>query len=411
MRPLLLAVEIARVALGAIWANKLRSFLTILGNIVAVASIMTLVSLIQGISDEVTNVIVTEMSADSFMIDRVGLVVNEDEMERRRGNPRITLDDQDAVRRFGGRIAAVMAEGRENGEIRYRNEVLERVSIQGVTGEFHRFPTFTADRGRLLTPIEVSRNRNVALLGWSTADRLFGRADPLDRTITIQGVHFRVVGVSQEKGTLFGQSQDEFAVIPLGAFQRLFGSRRSLTLIARPTRPEEIQWAMDDATVALRIARHLRPREENNFGMFTAESILDIFEQATAGLFAVLVGIVGLALVVAGIVVMNIMLMAVSERTREIGLRKALGATRAAILWQMLAESVVLSLLGGVVGTAIGVGAALAIDRFAPVPAAVHAWSVLLAVSLTAVVGLFFGLYPASRAAALDPIDALGRNG
>ena len=411
MRHLLLAIEIVRVALGAIWSNKLRSFLTILGNVVAVASIMTLVSLIQGISDEVTNVIVTEMSADSFMIDRVGLVVNEDEMERRRGNPRITRDDQEAVQQFGGRIAAVMAEGRENGEIRYRNEVLERVLIQGVTSEFYRFPTFTAERGRLLTPIEVSRNRNVVLLGWSAADRLFGRGDPLDRTITIQGVHFRVVGVSQEKGTLFGQSQDEFAVIPLGAFQRLFGSRRSLTLIARPTRPEEIQRAMDDATVALRIARHLRPREENNFGMFTAESILDIFEQATTGLFAVLVGIVSLALVVAGIVVMNIMLMAVSERTREIGLRKALGATRAAILWQMLAESVVLSLLGGVVGTAIGVGAALAIDRFAPVPAAVHGWSVFLAVSLTAVVGLFFGLYPASRAAALDPIDALGRSG
>ena len=411
MRLLLLAVEIVRVALGAVWSNKLRSFLTILGNVVAVASIMTLVSLIQGISDEVTNVIVTEMSADSFMIDRMGLVVNEDEMERRRGNPRITRDDQEAVQQFGGRIAAVMAEGRENGEIRYRNVVLERVSIQGVTSEFYRFPTFTAERGRLLTPIEVSRNRNVVLLGWSTADRLFGRGDPLDRTITIQGVHFRVVGVSQEKGTLFGQSQDEFAVIPLGAFQRLFGSRRSLTLIARPSRPEEIQRAMDDATVALRIARHLRPREENNFGMFTAESILDIFEQATTGLFAVLVGIVSLALVVAGIVVMNIMLMAVSERTREIGLRKALGATRAAILWQMLAESVVLSLIGGLVGTAIGVGAALAIDRFAPVPAAVHVWSLLLAISLTAVVGLFFGLYPAARAAALDPIDALGRSG
>ena len=411
MRLLLLAVEIVRVALGAVWSNKLRSFLTILGNVVAVASIMTLVSLIQGISDEVTNVIVTEMSADSFMIDRMGLVVNEDEMERRRGNPRITRDDQEAVQQFGGRIAAVMAEGRENGEIRYRNVVLEQVSIQGVTSEFYRFPTFTAERGRLLTPIEVSRNRNVVLLGWSTADRLFGRGDPLDRTITIQGVHFRVVGVSQEKGTLFGQSQDEFAVIPLGAFQRLFGSRRSLTLIARPSRPEEIQRAMDDATVALRIARHLRPREENNFGMFTAESILDIFEQATTGLFAVLVGIVSLALVVAGIVVMNIMLMAVSERTREIGLRKALGATRAAILWQMLAESVVLSLIGGLVGTAIGVGAALAIDRFAPVPAAVHVWSLLLAISLTAVVGLFFGLYPAARAAALDPIDALGRSG
>ena len=406
-----LAIELVRIALGAIWSNKLRSFLTILGNIVAVASIMTLVSLIQGITAEVTNVIVTEMSADAFRIDRMGLVTSEAERDRSRGNPRVTLADQRAVRRFGGRVAAVMAEDRETGQIRYRDEVLEAVSVQGVSGEFSGFPTFTAQHGRLPTPVEVARNRNVVLLGEATADRLFGRADPLDRDVTIQGVHFRVVGVSQPKGTLFGQSQDEFAVIPLGAFQRLFGSRRTLTLVARPHDPAQVDQAMDDATVALRIARRLRPSQRNNFGMFTTESVLDMFEQATAGLFAVLVGIVGLALVVAGIVIMNIMLMAVSERTREIGLRKALGATRTAILWQMLAESVILSIIGGLAGTALGIGAALAIDRFAPVPAVVHGWSVLMAVALTAVVGLFFGLYPAARAAALDPIDALGRNG
>ena len=401
--------EMIRVALSAIWSNKLRSFLTILGNVVAVASIVTLVSLIEGINDQVTRVIVTEVGADSFMVDRIGLVTSQDDMEEAENNPRITLDDQAAVRRFGSNLAAVIAQGQQRGEVRYRDEVLEQASIQGVTSEFDRFPTFDAEWGRLMTPTEVTRKRNVALLGWATADRLFGSADPLDRSIKIQGVHFRVVGVSKPKGTMFGQSQDEFVVIPLGAFQRLFGSRGSLTLLVRPTDPSEIDRAMDDATVALRIERRLRPKEENNFGMFTSDTVLAIYNQATQGIFLLLVGVVSLALVVAGIVIMNIMLMAVSERTREIGLRKALGARRRDIMWQMLSESVVLSVLGGVLGTATGAAAAVALDRFAPVPATVHLWSVLLAISMTAIVGVFFGLYPAATAAALDPIEALGR--
>lgn len=406
-----LAGEMMRVALGAIWSNKLRSLLTILGNVVAVASIMALVSLIAGISDEVADIIVTEVGADSFLIDRVGLVTSEEELERRRGNPRISLDDQAAVRRFSPHVAAVMAQGRETGEVRYRDEVLERVSIQGVTSEYDRFPAFTAERGRLMTPTEVARRRNVTLLGRSTADRLFGGADPLGRTVTIQGVHFRVVGVSRPKGTLFGQSQDEFAVIPLGAFRRLFGNRRPLTLTARPADPADLERAMDEATVALRIARRLGPREENDFGLLTAATVLDIFNRATSGLVVVLVGVVGLGLVVAGIVIMNIMLMAVSERTREIGLRKALGAKRRDILWQVLSESIFLSLAGGALGTALGAAAAAALERLTPVPAVVHPWSALLALSVTAAVGLFFGLYPAARAAALDPIEALGRSG
>ena len=401
--------EMVWVALSAIWANKLRSFLTILGNVVAIASIMTLVSLIEGINDEVADVIVSEVGADSFTIERVGLVASFDDIRATSSNPRITLDDQAALRRFGGNFEAIIAQGQQRGEVRYRDEVLESVSIQGVTREFGRFPTFDAEHGRLMTPSEVSRRQNVALLGSDLAERLFGGADPLDHVIKVQGVHFRVVGVSRPKGSMFGQSQDEFVVIPLGAFQRLFGSRQSLTLMVRPTDPSEIERVMDQATVALRVERRLRPREENNFGMFTSDTVLDIYNQATQGIFAMLVGVVGLALVVAGIVIMNIMLMAVSERTREIGLRKALGAKRRDVMWQILSESVVLSLLGGVLGTLVGVMAALALDRYAPVPASVHPWSVLLAIGMTAFVGLFFGLYPAARAAALDPIDALGR--
>ena len=404
-----LITEMIRVALSAIWANKLRSFLTILGNIVAVGSIVTLVSLIQGITDEVTNVILSEVGADTFLVERRGIVTSEVEEERTRSNPRITLEDLEALRQVENRFASVMANTGRSGEVRYRDEILESVSIEGVSEDFVDFPQYGAERGRLPSPSEVRRRRNVALLGADTADRLFDGADPLDRTIKIEGVHFRVVGVSAAKGSMLGQSQDEFVVIPLGAFRRLFGARAGLELMVRPRDPDEIERAMDDAIVALRIARRLRPREDNNFGMFTSDTALALYNQATTGIFAVLVGVVGLALVVAGIVIMNIMLMAVSERTREIGLRKALGARRRDIMWQMLLESVALSVIGGVLGTSLGASAAILIDRLAPVPAAVHVWSVVLAISLTAVVGLFFGLYPAARAAALDPIDALGR--
>ena len=404
-----LILEMVRVALSAIRANKLRSFLTILGNVVAISSIITLVSLIQGITDEVRNVILSEIGADAFLVDRRGLLMSEDDLERTRSHPRITLDDADAVRRSDSSVAAVMAEAQRSAEVSYREHVLDTVSIQGVTEDFGQFPTFNAEIGRLMTPTEVRRKRNVAVLGWAVADRLFPAVDPLERRIKIRGVPFRVVGVSRPQGSMFGMSQDEFAVIPLGAFQRLFGSRSSLGLRVRPRDPDDVDAAIGETTLALRIERRLKATEQDNFGILTSDTALGLYNQATTGIYAVLVGVVGLALVVAGIVIMNIMLMAVSERTKEIGLRKALGARRLDVLHQMLAESVALSLLGGLAGTGLGATAALLLDRFAPVPASVQPWSVLLAITMTAVVGLFFGLYPAARAAALDPIDALGR--
>jgi putative ABC transport system permease protein len=218
-----------------------------------------------------------------------------------------------------------------------------------------------------------------------------------------------VVGVSAKRGALLGNSQDEFAVVPLGQFWMMFGSRRSLSLSVKPRDLAQIAPAMDEATIALRSARRLRPKQNDNFGLFTSDTILDIYHSATNGIFAVLVGVVALSLVVGGIVIMNIMLMAVSERTREIGLRKALGARRSDIMSQMLTESVVLSIFGGIIGTILGAIIALVISSLTPVPASIEPWSVVLGIGITAVVGLFFGLYPAMRAARLDPIEALRR--
>ncbi|HVC18436.1 MAG TPA: ABC transporter permease [Vicinamibacterales bacterium] len=403
-------LESVSLALGAIWANKLRSFMTVLGNIVAVTSIIAVVSLIQGLNAAVTTAIVSQAGANAFTVSRVGVITDPDEEERaQRSNPDVTLGDADAIRRFGEHIDAVMAQASRNAAVSYRDQTLDSVEIQGVTPDYLQFSMFDAARGRAPTPTEIARNRPVTLIGWSTADHLFGGANPIGRTIKIAGVHFQVVGVNAKKGSIFGQSQDEFAVIPLGAYRELFGNRQSLDVLVQPTSPALMQTAIDEATVALRVHRRLRPRQKNNFGIFTSDTILRIYHQATAGIFAVLIGVVSLSLVVGGIVIMNIMLMVVSERTREIGLRKALGAQRRDIVSQVLTESVALSTLGGMVGTGLGFLVALVIARVSPVPASVQVWSVVLGVSLTAVVGLGFGLYPALRAARLDPIEALRR--
>jgi putative ABC transport system permease protein len=402
--------EAAMIALGAIWANKLRSFLTVLGNIVAVTSIIAVVSLVQGMNGYVTTAILSGVGADNFTIQRMPIVRSEADEERVRNNPRISLQDAAAVRKYGEHIGAVAAQTQSRATMTYGNESLEGAQVQGVSRDYVNFGTFNAQQGRLISPAEIDAHRPVAVLGWEVADKLFGPAEPLEKSIKIGSLHFRVVGVSEKKGSFLGNSQDNFAIIPLGVFRKMFGSRGfGMQLLVKPTSPELVKTAMDDATVAMRIERRLRPNEPDNFGMFTSDTFLDLYKTATNGIFAVLIGVVALSLVVGGIVIMNIMLMVVSERTREIGLRKALGARRRDIVWQILTESVTLSIFGGIVGISLGFGLAVVISKFSPLPASVQVWSVMMGIGITALVGLFFGLYPAIRAANLDPIEALRR--
>jgi len=397
------------IALQAIWANKLRSFMTVLGNIVAVTSIVTVVTLIQGMNGMVKDAIVSDIGADNFTVQRVPPVFSEDEAERNRSNPLITLDEAEAIRKFSPLIVSVAAQAGRNSTVSYRREEINNANIQGVTSSYSDFSTFSVERGRMMSAVEVERGQHVTILGYSLADRLFGDIDPIEKTVKIAGIGFRVVGVSEQKGSFFGNSQDNFAVVPLDAYQRLFGARQSLTLMVKPVSTDRMPDAMDDAMVALRVSRHLKPSAPNNFGVLTSDTILDLYRQVTSGIFAVLVGIVALSLVVGGIVIMNIMLMVVTERTREIGLRKALGAKRKDIMSQVLTESITLSTLGGVIGILLGSLAATLIAALTPLPARLEMWSVVLGVGITAAVGLFFGAYPASRAASLDPIEALRR--
>jgi putative ABC transport system permease protein len=403
-------LDAAGIALSAIWASKLRSLMTVLGNIVAVTSIIAVVSLIQGLNASVREAILNEAGADSFVVQQFGIVRSDEEWQRVQSNPRITTRDADAIKRHSPLISAVMLNSTARGRVTYRGSSIDSVEITGVSPEYVNFSSYDAERGRLISPIEVDVARPAVVLGAQIAERLFGPGiDPLDKIIQIQGVHFRVVGVSAKRGTLLGQSQDEFAVIPLGQFQQLFGSRRQLSMSVKPRNINQIDAAIDDTTLALRIARRLKPSKPDNFAIFTSETVLNLYRTATSGIFAVLIGVVALSLVVGGIVIMNIMLMVVTERTREIGLRKALGARRSDIMTQILTESMVLSMFGGVVGTLCGALIAIAISRMTPIPASIRVWSVVLGIGMTALVGLFFGLYPAHRAARLDPIEALRR--
>jgi putative ABC transport system permease protein len=402
--------EAAVIALGAIWSNKLRSFLTVLGNIVAVTSIIAVVSLVQGMNGYVTTAILSGVGADNFTIQRMPVVRTEADEERVRNNPRITLDEAMAVRKYSDNVGAVAAQAQSRATMAYGSQSVDGAQVQGVSRDYVYFGTFNAERGRLISPAEVDASRPVTVLGWEVADKLFGPADPLEKSITIANLHFRVIGISEKKGSFFGNSQDNFAIIPLGVFRKMFGARMfGMQLLVKPKNPDLVKTAMDDATVALRIERRLRPKEPDNFGMFTSDTFLDIYKTATNGIFAVLIGVVALSLVVGGIVIMNIMLMVVSERTREIGLRKALGARRRDIVWQILTESVTLSIFGGLVGIGLGFGLAVVVSKFTPLPASVQLWSVMMGIGITALVGLFFGLYPAMRAAKLDPIEALRR--
>lgn len=402
-------LEGVSIALGAIWASKLRSFMTVLGNIVAVTSIIAVVSLIQGLNQTVTDAIISEVGADSFRVARRPLTFTEQDEERMRNYPRVTWEEAQAILEFSPHVQAVMGEAVASTEVGYRNEAIEMMSVRGVTADYALFGNYEIERGRLITPTEVDRGRPVVIIGFDVADRLFGEEDPIDKYIKVAGVHYRVVGVHAKKGSIFGQSQDEFVVMPLRAFQKLFGARQSLNVSVKPVSMDAIADAMEDATVAMRIQRRLKPGEESNFGVVTSDTFLNLYHQATQGIFAVLVGVVALSLVVGGIVIMNIMLMVVTERTQEIGLRKALGARRLDIIWQILTESITLSVAGGVVGTLFGFALAYLISGLTPLQAAVEPWSVALGIFITAAVGLFFGLYPAMRAARLDPIEALRR--
>jgi len=398
------------IALEAIWANKLRSFLTVLGNIIAVTSIILVVSIIQGLDSEVSDIFASQ-GTDVFSVVRRGLIISQEEQRLTRNNPLITRAEAAMLREEGEHFGAVVEMASRNARVEYRNVTLDSVNTAGLSHEYNQTDTYGIAAGRYFSLLEARRNRHVAVLGAAIAEQLFPGLPPaaaLDKRIRINGRHFTVIGVHGSRGSLLGMSQDEFVNIPIGAFERMFGRRGIGSIVIRPRSTEVMDEARAEARLLMRIQRHLRPGDRDDFGITSADTFIDIYRQATSGIYTVLVSVVAMSLVVGGIVIMNIMLMVVTERTKEIGIRKAVGASYKAVLWQFMVEAVTLSLAGGVLGLAMGYAGASLVGMFTPLPYALAWWSVALAIAVVTGVGVIFGIYPASRAAKLDPITALG---
>lgn len=406
--------DVIGTAFNEIRANKIRSFFTLLGIIVSVTFLVAVVAIIQGMNAYVSeNLAGALIGQNTFQVRRspiqIGLF-DDEEVLRIQKRPRITEADAQAV------IAAVpnaTAVSLQSGwptpmaDVVSGDNTLGDVAIFGVTAPYQVVQDYTFARGRPLTDIDVSERRAVAVVGADVADHLFENVDPVGRDLRIMGTRFTIVGVIAKKGRVLGQSFDGFVLLPLSSFESLYGRRKTTTVSVKVATADEVAPAMALADGAMRAAHRLRPGEESDYSIETADALVEFWKNLTRVLFAVIPAMVGIGIVVGGIVIMNIMLMSVSERTREIGIRKAMGATGRDIRRQFLAESVTLAFIGGLSGVLVGWGMAALIAAASPLPARITAWSVAVALSLGAGVGVLFGVYPATRAARLDPIVAL----
>jgi putative ABC transport system permease protein len=395
-------------ALHSLRGNKLRSFLTLLGIIVAVTSIIAVVTVIQGLNSKVSE-LVTGRGADVFVLDRIGTseAFSSQAMVEAMSRPELTAEDAEVLAREGETLAYVAAEVAAREDVWGGSRKVEDMSVNGVGPEFPYLSTFEIARGRHLSPLEIDRARPVAVIGEEVAKELFPTRDPLGETIRVRGRHFEVIGVAKPQGTTFGVTQDDFVVIPLATWQKIFSSRESVSISIKAADPDDIQTSIDEARMIMRARHNLRPSEPDDFGFMTTQELLDLYRKITTGIYSALIGLVAISLVIGGIVVMNIMLVAVTERTREIGIRKAIGARATDVLRQFLTEAVILSAFGGFIGVALGFGIAILISQVTPLPYALRWWSIALGIGVSSLVGIVSGIYPAAKAARLDPIEAL----
>jgi putative ABC transport system permease protein len=401
--------EATLIALDSLRKNKLRSFLTLLGIILATTTLIGVTALIHGMNVYVAEK-VSNMGSDGFRLVRMAWFGPWDPkkfLEMQKRNPEIKPEEYDFIKSRSTLVKAIGITASRQARVSYLRTSTLGVDIQGVSEDIAVINNVQVESGHSITPEEARRHAPAAFIGSDLRTRFFEGIEPVGKTIQIENRPYQVVGVARPLGSVFGNSQDNFVMIPIGSYFKTYGSHKGIRIVAKAVDQSRLNEAQDEVRVLLRSFRHLGPGRDDNFSLFASETFVSLWERLTSTIAAMAVGIVSVFMVVGGIVIMNIMLAVVTERTHEIGIRKSLGARRRDILNQYLVESAVLAGAGGLIGVAVSWTIATVVRNTTPVPMVLPWSSVLTGVGLSVIVGLFFGIYPARQAARLDPIEAL----
>jgi putative ABC transport system permease protein len=395
------------IALQTMRAHKLRSFLMLLGVILSVSTLILVVALISGMNGYFASR-VANLGSNVFLVHKFPIISDSKELlKATRRNRDITWEDYQALHDNLKLAQAVGVEVRRTAKVRAERQNLEDVDIRGVTANIGDMDVEEVATGRYITDSDNQHRAMVCMIGTDVADKLFANVDPIGKTIAVDGEEFQVVGVAKKIGNTFGQSQDTFVYIPIETWLKMYGRNHTLSVNVQARGPEWMARTEEEARVLMRARRHLGPKDEDNFGILESDSLMSLWKNLTGTLASGMVGLVSIFLVIGGVVIMNVMLASVTERTREIGIRKSLGAKKRDILMQFLVESTVMAMVGGAMGVLIAWILSVIVRSTTPVPMAVPISAVVLAIAISSAVGIFFGVYPARKAAQLDPIEAL----
>jgi len=388
-------------------AHKLRSFLMLLGVILSVSTLILVVSLVSGMNGYVASRI-ANLGSNVFLVLQYPIISDAKELlKATRRNRKITWEDYQLLHDNLKLPKAVGVQANGSANLRTERQSMEGVDLRGVTANVGDMDVEEVATGRYITDTDNQHRDMVCMIGADVADKMFGNIDPLGKILTVDGQQFTVVGVAKKIGSTFGQSQDNFVYIPVETWLKIYGRNTSLHINVQTRGAEWTSRTQEEARSLMRARRHLSPNEEDNFGILGSDNLMGLWKQLTGTLATSMVGLVSIFLVIGGVVIMNVMLASVTERTREIGIRKSLGARKNDILLQFMVESTVMALVGGAIGVAIAWILAVIVRNATPVPMSVPVSAVVVAITISSAVGMFFGVYPARKAARLDPIEAL----